>query len=93
MCMCAPVQRLLQVVVTETGWPSAANDMANPTNSRRFTAGVVKASKHGTPLRPGHMDIYLFELLDKCKKTTGETHENHFGLFTIDGKQKKDKGQ
>lgn len=84
--ICSATERL-KVIVTETGWPTAESNMADPTNSRRFTAGVVKASKHGTPLRPGPMNIYLFELYDEVNKT-GELHEKHFGLFTIDGKQK-----
>lgn len=78
----------IQVTVTETGWPTAESSMADSGSARKFTAGIVRASVHGTPLRPGRMDIYLFELFDERHKT-GERHEKHFGLFDFEGNPKR----
>lgn len=61
--------------------------MADNEIARRFTAGASRASTRGTPLRPGRMDVYLFELYDECQKD-GAPHEKHFGLFDIDGRPK-----
>lgn len=78
----------MEVTVTETGWPTAESSMADSGSARKFTAGIVRASVHGTPLRPGRMDIYLFELFDERHKT-GERHEKHFGLFDFEGNPKR----
>lgn len=56
--------------------------MANKANARRYTAGVIEISMRGTLLRPGCMDMYLFELYDESGKT-GAHEEKHFGLFDI----------
>ncbi|CAM9997100.1 unnamed protein product [Ascophyllum nodosum] len=77
----------MDVVVTETGWPSACADMGDGPSARRFTAGAAAASVNGTPLRPGRMDVYLFELYDESLKH-GADHEKHFGLFDVEGAQK-----
>jgi len=61
--------------------------MADKQSAKRFTAGVTAASVKGTPLRPGRMDIYLFELYDESLKP-GADEEKHFGLFNIEGVQK-----
>lgn len=61
--------------------------MADNESARRFTAGACLASTKGTLLRPGRLDVYLFELYDECQKD-GAPHEKHFGLFDIDGKPK-----
>lgn len=55
--------------------------MANKANARRYTAGVIGISMRGTPLRPGRMGMYLFELYDESNKDGA--HEKHFGLFDI----------
>ncbi|CAN0222467.1 unnamed protein product [Ectocarpus sp. 4 AP-2014] len=74
----------LEMVVTEVGWPTAGSDMADKESARRFTAGATLVSTKGTPLRPGRLDVYLFELYDECQKD-GAAHEKHFGLFDIGG--------
>ena len=61
--------------------------MADCESGRRFNAGVCAASKKGTPLRPGRMDLYLFELYDESGKD-GAPHEKHFGLFDVHGHPK-----
>ena len=61
--------------------------MTDCESARRFTAGVCAASIKGTPLRPGRMHLYLFELYDESRKE-GAPHEKHFGLFDADGQMK-----
>ncbi|CAN0331667.1 unnamed protein product [Ascophyllum nodosum] len=77
----------MDVVVTETGWPSASAEMADGPSARSYIAGAAAASVNGTPLRPGRMDVYLFELYDESLKH-GADFEKHFGLFDIEGAQK-----
>lgn len=61
--------------------------MADRQSAKRFITGAITASVEGTPLRPGRMDIYLFELYDESLKP-GADEETHFGLFDIEGVQK-----
>lgn len=64
--------------------------MTDAKNAREFTAGMSAASVKGTPLRPGRIDVYLFELYDESEKT-GAEHEKHFGLFDIEGRSTQHK--
>jgi len=77
----------LEIIVTETGWPSSGEHMANDRNTFRFTEGIKKVSKYGTPMRPGSKDCLLFELYDENLKT-GPGFEKHFGVFTHEGREK-----
>lgn len=77
----------LELVVTETGWPSDGGDMTSPEKSFRYVQGIKNICKHGTPLRRGSKEILVFELYDENLKT-GPDFEKHFGIFTHNGTEK-----
>ncbi|CAN0885033.1 Glucan endo-1,3-beta-glucosidase, acidic isoform GL153 [Linum grandiflorum] len=79
----------VQVVVSETGWPSAGGDGATIDNASAYYLGVTNAVvTSGTPKKPGQpIETYLFAMFDENQKP-GAPSEKHFGLFTP-GKQAK----
>lgn len=88
----SPLYRALASFVSTPFTPlqkniTAGGYMANKANARRYTAEVIEISMRGTPLRPGRMDMYLFELYDESSKD-GAYEEKHFGLFDIEGNPK-----
>ena len=78
----------LELVVTETGWPSQGGDMASPENTSRYLEGIKNICNHGTPLRRGPKEILVFELYDENLKT-GPDFEKYFGIFNHRGQGKK----
>lgn len=74
----------IDVVVSETGWPSSGGgDVATTNNAQAYYRNVIRHVKNGTgtPLKPGKpMEVYLFAMFDENLKTGDET-EKHFGLF------------
>ncbi|RDX69144.1 Glucan endo-1,3-beta-glucosidase 8, partial [Mucuna pruriens] len=81
----------MKIVVGEIGWPTDGNKNANTYNAKRFYQGLLKkmASKKGTPLRPGGMDMYLFSLSDENLKSIAPGNfERHWGIFRYDGRPK-----
>lgn len=77
----------LEIVVTETGWPSSGEGVATPLNTSRYARGVFEASRNGTPMKPGGKSIFLFELYDENLKH-GPEFEKHFGVFENGGREK-----
>eukprot|EP01018_Ginkgo_biloba_P005183 Gb_34221 [translate_table: standard] len=73
----------IPIVITESGWPSAGNDVATVDNARIYNNNLIKhvLSNDGTPRRPGRsIETYIFALFNENKKDGDET-ERHFGLF------------
>ncbi|XP_078439172.1 glucan endo-1,3-beta-glucosidase 12-like [Wolffia australiana] len=85
----------LELVVTETGWPSKGeegDDAASLVNAATFTSRLVSHVAglpiKGTPLRPGYPVVtYIFALFDEDLKEGVET-ERHWGLFYANGTSK-----
>lgn len=75
----------VEIVVSETGWPSSGNPpAASLENARIYYNNLVNHVKGGvgTPKRPGMViDTYLFSMFDENEKPGAET-EKHFGLFS-----------
>ncbi|KAH9298912.1 hypothetical protein KI387_030594, partial [Taxus chinensis] len=76
----------LDIVVTETGWPSKGDEDetgAGMDNAATYNGNLVKhvLSNSGTPLRPkAALNTFLFALFNENKKP-GPTSERNYGLF------------
>eukprot|EP00924_Labyrinthula_sp_SR-Ha-C_P011045 augustus_masked-scaffold_33-processed-gene-3.59-mRNA-1 protein AED:1.00 eAED:1.00 QI:0/-1/0/0/-1/1/1/0/332 len=76
-----------QIVVGETGWPTAGNSLATPQNGfeylRNAVSWIENTSRSGSKIARA----YLFELLDENLKNGDET-ERHFGALGANGNDK-----
>lgn len=72
----------LEIVVSESGWPSDGGVGANAQNAATYYQNLIQHAKGGTPKKPnGPIDTYLFAMFDENQKQGAET-ERHFGLFS-----------
>lgn len=87
----------LEVIVTETGWPSNGDaDEAGATlqNAQTYNGNLLQllAQNKGTPLRPNVvLQAYLFALFNEDMKP-GPTSERNYGLFEPNGIEVYDVG-
>jgi Glycosyl hydrolases family 17 len=74
----------VQVVVSETGWPSGGGAPgATLENARIYNNNVIAHVKRGTPRRPGkELETYLFAMFNENQKPEGL--EQNFGLYRPD---------
>ncbi|CAB4271149.1 unnamed protein product [Prunus armeniaca] len=74
----------VQVVVSETGWPSDGNrEVTTPENAQIYNSNLIShvLSSRGTPRRPGNStETYLFAMFNENMKP-GAAVEQHWGLF------------
>ncbi|KAG5628954.1 hypothetical protein H5410_000671 [Solanum commersonii] len=73
----------VEIVVSETGWPSNGHPSATSENAQIYYRNLVNHVKSGvgTPKKPGRIiETYLFAMFDENQKQ-GEVTESHFGLF------------
>lgn len=76
----------VQIMVTETGWPSLGDENeigASETNAASYNGNLVKRvlTGNGTPLKPQvPLNVYLFALFNENEKQ-GPTSERNYGLF------------
>ncbi|KAL2923473.1 Lichenase [Bienertia sinuspersici] len=72
----------LEVVVAETGWPSAGGVSACVESQRIYVTKLLEQVKKGTPKNHNKpIETYLFSMFDEDIKGAPQI-ESHFGLFT-----------
>ncbi|KAK1392242.1 Lichenase [Heracleum sosnowskyi] len=72
----------IEIVVSESGWPSAGDREASVQNAGTYYRNLINHARgNGTPKRQGKpIETYLFAMFDENIKGGSET-ERHFGLF------------
>ncbi|KAM6590715.1 hypothetical protein CsatA_013320 [Cannabis sativa] len=81
----------IKIIVGEVGWPTDGDKDATVDLAKKFYSGLLKrlAKNKGTPLRPGHIETYLFSLFDEdIKSVAPGFFERHWGIFRYDGQPK-----
>ncbi|KAJ9139651.1 hypothetical protein P3X46_030364 [Hevea brasiliensis] len=77
----------LQIVVSESGWPSEGGDVATVNNAGTYYRNLINHVKQGTPKKSGQaVETFLFSMFDENLKEA--EIEQHFGLF-LPNKQPK----
>ncbi|KAL8127845.1 hypothetical protein AgCh_014687 [Apium graveolens] len=79
----------IEIVVSESGWPSAGGREASFENAQTYVQNLIDHVRgNGTPKRQGKsIETYIFAMYDEDMKEGPDT-EKHFGLFDPAGQSK-----
>lgn len=73
----------VQIVVSETGWPTAGGDGASIENAMTYNSNLILHVAQGTPKRHGiGIEAYIFAMFNENQKNEGV--ERNWGLFYPD---------
>lgn len=73
----------IQVVVAETGWPSASGVSATVENQKTYITKLLHQIKKGTPMKPNkYIQTCLYSVFDEDAQAAPDV-EKHWGLFTL----------
>jgi Glycosyl hydrolases family 17 len=73
----------VNVVVSESGWPSYGGVSTTVENAQIYNQNLISHVTDGTPKRPGSLETYIFAMFMENLKT-GDEVERNFGLFYPD---------
>ncbi|CAA7388457.1 unnamed protein product [Spirodela intermedia] len=74
----------VEIVVSESGWPSAGHSAATVENARIYNSNLIQHVGKGTPKIPGkEVETYIFSLFNEDQKKPPGI-ENNWGLFYPD---------
>ncbi|KAG5399755.1 hypothetical protein IGI04_014362 [Brassica rapa subsp. trilocularis] len=76
----------LEIVVSETGWPTKGGLDANKENAEIYINNLIKHVKNGSPRKQGKaIETYIFAMFNENDKGPQE-YERYWGLFFPDKK-------
>lgn len=82
----------LDIIVSQTGWPTDGHICANVSTAKRFYDGFLSkmAKDKGTPLRPGPIQAYIYNLNDESSRIIRYQGPSlrHYGLYDKKGRPK-----